>query len=127
MNKQTLFEYLQGLELELHQPTCRKDCSRLNVLLHDDFYEIGYSGKTHNKSEVLKRLPEQKSESKIYSQDYSLQDINEHSVLLLYKSAHVLENGDLQRHALRSSLWVYSNGNWQLRFHQGTPISAFVK
>jgi hypothetical protein len=25
-------------------------------------------------------------------------------------------------HALRSSLWVYRNGRWQMIFHQGTRL-----
>lgn len=125
MNKQTLFEHLKGLEAEIHQLACRKDCNRFDILLHDDFYEIGYSGKTYSKLEVLQKLPEKMQATSVWSQDFSLQSVTENVALLHYKSAHLDGTGDLHRHAQRSSLWLYENGCWQLRFHQGTPVSAF--
>ena len=36
-------------------------------------------------------------------------------------------DGDLFRHTFRSSLWQRMQHGWQLRFHQGTPTSAFVQ
>ena len=47
--------------------------------------------------------------------------------LLTYKSAHVGRDGALERHALRSSLWQQTPQGWQMLFHQGTPIQAFVQ
>jgi hypothetical protein len=43
--------------------------------------------------------------------------------LLTYRSAHLLPDGSLTDHTLRSSLWSCSEVGWQLRFHQGTPAA----
>jgi hypothetical protein len=37
------------------------------------------------------------------------------------------DDGALERHTLRTSLWQSTGQGWQLRFHQGSPVAAFEK
>jgi hypothetical protein len=122
-----LLQHLRMLEVTLHQPAVRRDSSRLALLLHDEFIEIGRSGRRYTRENVLREFSETSSPAVIWSQDYALMKLNENFVLLTYKSAHIDSNGALSRHTLRSSLWQQVNGDWQLRFHQGTPTDAFQK
>ena len=47
----SLLLLLQALEVELHKPAARRDTTRLNALLHDDFREFGRSGAAHAKAD----------------------------------------------------------------------------
>jgi hypothetical protein len=45
--------------------------------------------------------------------------------LLAYSSAHMADDGTLERHTLRVALWQNTPPGWRLRFHQGTPVPGF--
>ena len=119
---------LRKLEESLLQNEIRSNRNKLNDLIHDDFIEIGYSGKTHTKSNVLAELPvEDFYEIELWSQDYSYRTLSKNTVLLIYKQCRIDQNGQMSRHAKRSSIWFNNDGNWQLLFHQGTPTEPFEK
>ena len=42
-------------------------------------------------------------------------------------ASHVADDGTLERHTLRTSLWQSTGHRWRLRFHQGAPVAAFEK
>ncbi len=44
------------MEVALHQHETRTNISQLKAMIHPDFIEIGYSGKTHEYSSTLKDL-----------------------------------------------------------------------
>ncbi|MDF1624341.1 MAG: nuclear transport factor 2 family protein [Pseudohongiella nitratireducens] len=117
---------LKALEKELHQAGVRKSAHRLAALLHDSFTEIGRSGQIFTKQEIIDALSSEK-ETDVWSQDYSCQQINDDLYLLTYRCARVRSDGSLNRYSHRSSLWQRINGEWQMRFHQGTPTEAFSK
>lgn len=118
-----LLRTLRSLEAALHQPAIRGDAVRLRELLHPRFREFGRSGREYSRDDVL---AEPLDQPQILSQDYRLDQLSERLALLTYRSAHVTANGALERHSLRSSLWeLTEGGEWQLRFHQGTPTEAF--
>ena len=127
MSQNDIFQTLCKLEVMLHQPKVRSDRSQLNKLLHESFIEFGRSGQTYSKSDILETLPTDDSEQVIYSQDYSLAEIEQGVALLTYKSAQINANGELSRYTLRSSLWQNTEQGWQMRFHQGTSTNAFEK
>ena len=127
MSSENLLQNLRVLEVSLHQPEVRTDAGRLGGLLHDSFVEIGRSGQSYSREDVLQDLPKQKGIRAIWSQEFSVAEISDGVALLTYKSAHLNAKGELFRHALRSSLWQRTTQGWQLRFHQGTPIDAFKK
>ena len=122
-----LLETLRSLEIELHQPDVRADVERLGLLLHDDFVEIGRSGKRYKKSDIIQRLQSEKSADKIWSQDYAVEEIGDGLALLTYKSAHINAHREMTRYTNRVSLWQFTAQGWQMRFHQGAATGAFVR
>ncbi|HAQ48986.1 MAG TPA: DUF4440 domain-containing protein, partial [Glaciecola sp.] len=47
------FGIIKQLELELSNPATRKSKDRLDVLLADDFEEIGKSGTRYSKTDII--------------------------------------------------------------------------
>ncbi|WP_368047623.1 DUF4440 domain-containing protein [Pseudohongiella sp.] len=114
------------LEKELHDPSVRKNRSRLDVLLHASFIEIGRSGEIYDKDRILSSL-DTDATHKTWSQDFRYQLISDGLVLLTYRSAHVGPCNSLSRFSRSSSLWERTEEGWKLRYHQGTPTSAFER
>jgi hypothetical protein len=114
-------EQIKLLEEKFLKPDVRKSREELTALLSDDFVEFGSSGRIYNKQQVLDILQKEKSP------DFSLSDFNAVSltpdlVLVTYTSIAVFEKEGRSSHALRSSIWKFGGGGWQIIFHQGTPL-----
>ena len=122
-----LLHELRDLETALHQPDVRNDIHRLEALLHGSFSEFGRSGRSYGRDDILRELPSEGADAAIWSQDFRLEEIVSGVALLTYNSASIHEDGTLSRYTRRSSLWQHSEHGWQLRFHQGTPTTAFAK
>lgn len=123
----TLLDQLKSLEIELQQQEIRSDPVRITQLLHPEFIEIGYSGTTYDFKSIFDSMLNFSSDSKLWSQDFAYVEYASDVVQLIYLSANIDERGNLSRHAKRSSIWVSETGNWQMKFHQGTPVSVFDK
>ena len=116
------------MEVELHQHKTRTDVKKLHLLIHPEFKEIGYSGRTHDFKSTLKDLLcENSSSLRVWSQDFNYTEFSPTVIQLTYRSAHLDSDGNLSRYAKRSSVWVNEAGSWKLIFHQGTPTDAFQK
>jgi hypothetical protein len=128
MNKEAEphFEILQTLEIELHKSSLRQDITRLNALLHPDFVEFGRSGKRYSRADILKMLPAEQDRPVIWADHFDLRMLSPSIALLTYQSAHVMTDGKLERCAWRTSIWQATDDGWQMSFHQGTPIHAWV-
>jgi hypothetical protein len=122
-----LLQLMCSLETGLHSPAVRADKAQLEKLLHADFFEIGRSGTSYRRADIIKQLVGQKGDAVIWSQDFALSMPAYSVALLVYKSAHINAQGELTMHAQRSSMWQYDDLGWQMRFHQGTPTAAFTK
>lgn len=110
-------EAVVALERELLTPSTRADASRLAVLLHPDFEEIGQSGRMWTRDAMLAELAALEEDSSV---DATMEVLNVDvwdgsTALLTYRSA------GRRGSALRTSLWQRSGSQWKLRFHQGTP------
>ena len=114
---------IKRLEMELHHNGTRCDRTRVEELLHPDFCEVGRSGVLYERSVVIDVLGTQEYAPPSFSDDFAIQHIDTNVVLLTYRSARVNSDGSLKDHALRSSVWSYTNEKWQLRYHQGTPAA----
>ncbi len=124
---QALLQLICSLELSLHQHTVRADKAKLLKLLHPDFVEIGRSGQRYTHAQMFAHLLEQRVHAVVWSQDFALTMPSYSVALLTYRSAHVEGRGELSLHSQRSSLWQFTDGSWQLRFHQGTACPAFAR
>ena len=120
-------ETVKHLEVKLHQPEVRSDPTRLNMLLHESFVECGRSGRIYKRNDILEELLGDEAVASVWSQGFAAEEISEGVILLTYLSAHINSEGELSRHTFRSSLWQLSPQGWQVRFHQGTPIDAFIQ
>jgi hypothetical protein len=127
MNVSALFDTLRKLEVETHQSHVRADHRLLGQLLHPDFFEVGRSGALYSRDRVLAEFGTHPPSYGVWSQDFQIALLAEGLVLLVYRSAHIADDGTLDRHTLRTSLWQSTAQGWQLRFHQGTPSAAFEK
>ena len=124
-----LHEEIKALELSLHQPDVRSYKESLELLLHPSFKEIGYSGVSYSLSSTLESLKHESisgSVPVIWSQDYEFSDLAPEIVQLWYLSAQVKE-GQLVRHAKRTSIWVKDAAVWRMKYHQATPVSPFQR
>ena len=103
------------LERLLLRPDVRADRQQVEVLLHQDFQEIGASGRVWNRETIVDALvgdPAAPGAAEAFTPARLAEDV----VLLTYRVSG--EAG-----SLRSSLWVRDSASgWQLRFHQGTRI-----
>jgi hypothetical protein len=115
-----------ALEREFLSGPARRNGERLAQLLHPEFVEFGRSGTVYSYADVLARLTEEEAPA-IHAQDFQLRICGDTQALLTYKSAHIDENGELERHALRASLWQRGPEGWRVAFHQGTPTAPFAR
>lgn len=120
--------HLRKLEESLLKNEIRANPNRLNTLLHDSFIEIGYSGKTYNKADILNELTNELESTYVcWSQDYQFITLASDLVLITYREARMGKSGKLSRHSKRTSIWFNSGKEWKLKFHQGTPTEEFEK
>jgi hypothetical protein len=108
---------VKDLELELLQPTTRASTQRLDALLDSDFLEVGASGQSFGKSQILARLSQESGVG------FAVTGMHAHMlaptvVLVTYQAERTYEGCTTR--SKRSSLWVYNAGRWQMRYHQGT-------
>ena len=121
------FEIVKHLEVELHLPEVRSDAKQIKILLHKSFVECGRSGRIYKRNDILEELSGDVVAAPVWSQDFAAKEISEGVILLTYLSAHINSDEELSRHTFRSSLWQQTPHGWQMKFHQGTPIDAFVQ
>jgi hypothetical protein len=116
-----LEETIRSLELRLLDPEVRATPEKLEELLADDFLELGSSGRTYDKREIVDVLQgESGLESSV--QDFRIRQLGPDAVLATYQiTARPAPSTDVRR-SLRSSILVRFEGRWQLAFHQGTLI-----
>ncbi|MCG9748413.1 DUF4440 domain-containing protein [Shewanella sp. Isolate8] len=118
--QQTIIE----LELALLSPEVRCDANVLDELIHADFLEVGATGISFGKPEVLARLPKEKPPVfRVSDMQYRL--LSEDLVQLNYRACFKPVNEVDKRYSLRTSLWKCSNGRWQMIYHQGTPCAPY--
>lgn len=120
-------ESIIKLEIELHQFSTRSNQRRLEQLIHEEFTEIGYSGRVYTKADIVSELTaEQEPNFSVWSQDFDVITLAKDLIQLRYKEARMDSEGHLSRHAIRTSIWQQQQG-WQVRFHQATPTTEFTK
>lgn len=111
----TAIEHVIALERALLTPVVRSDPSRVAALLHPDWYEVGVSGRIWNRAEMLAAIGPLAGEAELDVID--AQRLGPDQILLLWRSTGA---GPA---ALRTSLWVRHDENWQQRLHHATPES----
>jgi len=113
---------LLDLEQTLVEPQTRSSYDLLNQLLHNDFYEYGSSGKKYVKSDITERLPETVEHNVYVIKDYTTKQLSDDCVLANFRTDRTDPDGTKVL-SFRTSIWKLTDGQWQMFFHQGTPIN----
>lgn len=104
-------------ELLLLEPRTRSHKPSVLALLHPDFVEFGASGRKWDRESIADALSaEEASAGKVEVQMLDCVCLDKGAMLVSYRARRA---GSV---SLRSSVWVRHNGDWLIRFHQGTPI-----
>ncbi len=117
----TLTQQLSQLEAQLHLPEIRHQPERVSQLLHPAFEETGRSGQRYTRDVVVEALRAESAADAIVADGYAATTLSPGVALLTYRSAQCDAQGTRSKHTLRSSIWLLTDGRWQLRYHQGTP------
>lgn len=117
-------EQLKDIILELETTLVNQDtrlsAEKLNLLLADDFIEYGSSGGIYDKKITIESLTA--GDGMIYKiYDFEIVQLSEDLIQSRFKTDRTNPDGS-NLSSLRSSIWKNNNGNWQMWFHQGTPI-----
>lgn len=110
--------YLAHLEEGLWGET-RFDRVWMDRILHPDFTEVGRSGNTYTREQILSTSTARLN-VQLPHESYRLDLIDEDVALVRYVCRSSEDGFDLP--AERTSVWVNTNEGWRLRFHQGTPL-----
>ncbi|MFD1797504.1 DUF4440 domain-containing protein [Paracoccus aurantiacus] len=116
----TLFSALKRLEESLWATETRFNNALMERLFSLDFIEFGRSGRRYARAEMLcDERQRQAFDATLH--DFSVRSMSKDIALSLYISEVRYPSGT--EWANRSSIWDQSKGQWQLRFHQGTPTA----
>lgn len=110
-------DYLLVLETRLLSPPTRYNREEIGPLLADSFIEIGSSGRTYNKAEILAELAAEE-QLPVPSGGMEVRELAPGVGQVTYRT----KSNDAE--AYRSSIWVHGADGWQMVFHQGTRLPA---
>jgi hypothetical protein len=102
------------LEQQLLNPETRTNIDQLDKLLADDFFEFGSLGNVWYKNDSVGG--EGLSVRKMSLYDFELHPLSDKVVLATYR----VKDETREQNTLRSSIWKFEDGRWQMFFHQGT-------
>lgn len=125
LNAEALLSVLRRLEEELLAPETRSSPDKLADLLADDFIEFGRSGHVYDKRQTIEALAGEAGgpeAAALTAARFHVNELAEGVVLLTYRSAR--HEAGSATHSLRSSIWAWREGRWQMVFHQGTPTNT---
>lgn len=107
-------------EKQLLTQRIRHNQQELKRLLHEDFEEVGPSGRNYDRSQIIKLLMAEPVDQSSTFQllEPRIQQLSETLVLLRWKTG-------ADTPSQRTSLWIHSAHGWQLLFHQGTKLPKF--
>ena len=119
LHGESLSSHLFSLEFALLDPAVRHDRVRVDSLLAQDFQEFGASGKIWPRAKILDLLESEPSRT-IAAHDLAFHYVVDGVALVTYRAISIDPQTNEPSTTLRSSLWVRVNGQWKVRFHQGT-------
>lgn len=114
-NEILLKKQLLKLETDLLDPEIRINHQQLKRLLADDFFEFGSSGNIFYKEDCIG--PGGVGVRRLSLDNFEIHPLALDVVLTTYRINDETRNIN----TLRSSIWKFIDGRWQMFFHQGTP------
>jgi hypothetical protein len=98
----------------------RRDGERLRQLLSDDFLEFGSSGRVWTRKSIIDMLAMETNFFPPVIEEFECTFLSEKVALVTYRTARTDAKTGEQLSSLRSSVWTRQDGEWRMRFHQGT-------
>jgi hypothetical protein len=117
-------DHLRSLEEHLLNPAIRRDSEAVAALLADDFLEFGGSGRIFDKASILEDLKNEPPRPTSLLTDFKTRELAPGVILATYKATRRNAAGEPVSQSWRSSIWTHVNDQWQITFHQGTPIPS---
>ncbi|HEY3703427.1 MAG TPA: nuclear transport factor 2 family protein [Terracidiphilus sp.] len=112
---------LRRLEQSLLDSAVRHDGDRLRQLLAEDFLEFGSSGRIWTRKSIIEMLACETSFQPPAIEEFQVNFLAEKVALVTYRTVRTEpKTGERLVCSLRSSIWVRHEGEWRMRFHQGT-------
>lgn len=111
----TPFEQVTAREQVLLGDMMRSDPPSAAALLHPAFTEVGASGRTYDREEILDALAPLQG---VEASDFVADELAAGVILLRYVTTS--PGGTVER----SSIWLREGDRWLLRHHQGTPAGS---
>lgn len=111
-------EQIRQLEERLLRGDTRRSSTEVERLLADDFVEFGSSGKVYDRASIVQALGAE-LDIQVSMRDFSVILLAPGVALATYKCD--LRREGKARYSLRSTVWLLRDGEWKVRFHQGTP------
>jgi hypothetical protein len=116
----SLQDHLRQLEERLLQPNVRKSAEEVSELLANEFIEFGSSGRIFDKRQIIASLRMEPTAHRSLV-DFKTSALAPGAVLVTYRAVRQGASGEQPIYSLRSSIWKWIDGRWQMLFHQGTP------
>jgi len=111
---------LRHLEEQLLHPKVRSSAQDVAALLTEDFLEFGSSGCIFTKQQIIESLLQEVLTRRTLS-DFRTKMLAPGVALVTYRAVRQDEVEEQEACSLRSSIWRWEEGRWQMVFHQGTP------
>jgi hypothetical protein len=112
---------LRRLEQSLLDAAVRRDGDRLRHLLADDFLEFGSSGRIWTRRSIIDMLAAETNFQPPRIEEFQVNLLAEKVALVTYRTVRTdPKTGEHVCSSLRSSIWTRQDGEWRMRFHQGT-------
>jgi hypothetical protein len=115
----SILDQIRNLEEWLLKPEIRSSPAEVAPLLADDFIEFGGSGRIYNKEQIIQSL-QHETPVDISIHDFQVKLLAPQVALATYRVVKSL-NGPTPQFSLRSSIWTYQDGRWQMGYHQRPP------
>jgi hypothetical protein len=111
---------LRRLEQSLLDSAVRRDGERLRELLAEDFLEFGSSGRVWTRKSIIDLLATELNFLPPAIEEFQCTFLSEKVALVTYRTARTDAKTGERLCSLRSSVWTRQDGEWKMRFHQGT-------
>jgi ribonuclease HI len=114
-------DVLHSMELALARRTPERLPGGYAAVLHDAFVEVGSSGRTWTRAELLEALEGARPTDAIDIDDFDVEEVCAGVRLVRFTTTGTQRDGTVVR-SRRASLWVREGATWRMRYHQGTPV-----
>ncbi len=116
-------DQIRRLEFKLLHSDMKVRPSLLDVLLAEEFEEIGGHGAVSSRQEVVGWLLNKNPQDRWSLTDFRVRELSIDLVLAIYRAEKIVEKKNIvSKGSIRSSIWKHNTQGWQMVFHQASKI-----